>query len=82
MTQNPYLSCPNASIGFPTFYSSLVPLKSTSALMFSLILTQVTHIKPSLFSQSKQLARVSYRLLRLLSFLTRLNPHCGLINTI
>ncbi|VUZ43965.1 unnamed protein product [Hymenolepis diminuta] len=51
---------------FPPFYNGLVPLKSTSPLMFSLVLTQVTHIKLSLFSHSKQLALASFRLLRLL----------------
>ncbi|VUZ43902.1 unnamed protein product [Hymenolepis diminuta] len=51
---------------FPPFYNFLISLKSTSALMFSSILTQVTRIKLSLFFHSKQLAFASFRLLRLL----------------
>ncbi|VUZ45414.1 unnamed protein product [Hymenolepis diminuta] len=52
MTHNPYLPCPNAPIDFPPPFSITVSfhLEGTSALMFSRILTQVTHIKLSLFS--------------------------------
>ncbi|VUZ50898.1 unnamed protein product [Hymenolepis diminuta] len=41
-------------------------LKSTSALIFSLILTQMTHIKLSSFPTQKQCTLASYRLLRFL----------------
>ncbi|KAM3184243.1 hypothetical protein ACTXT7_008748 [Hymenolepis weldensis] len=50
MMHNPYLPCLNAPIAFPLSITFSFHLKSTSALMFSLGLTQVTHMKPSLFS--------------------------------
>ncbi|VUZ40661.1 unnamed protein product [Hymenolepis diminuta] len=58
MTQNPYLSCLNTPIDSP-FHNSLVSLKSTSARMFPRGLTQVIHIKLSLFFHPKHNARVS-----------------------
>ncbi|KAM3187592.1 hypothetical protein ACTXT7_002021 [Hymenolepis weldensis] len=67
MTHNPYLPCLKAFIDFPPFYNRLVSLISTSVPIFSRILTQVIHIKLSLFpTQKKQLMCVSYPLLRFL----------------
>ncbi|VUZ42902.1 unnamed protein product [Hymenolepis diminuta] len=71
--------------------TSSLHLKSTSALMFSRDLTQVTHIKLSLFPTQKQLTHISHHLQHLLlisSFPqrsplplspTRFNPYRGFL---
>ncbi|VUZ49063.1 unnamed protein product [Hymenolepis diminuta] len=53
MTHNPRLTCLNASIDFPLFYNRLASSKSTPALMFSGILTQVTYINLTWFSRQQ-----------------------------
>ncbi|VUZ51885.1 unnamed protein product [Hymenolepis diminuta] len=76
MTHNLYLICLNGPIDSPLFYNSPV----TSALIFSLGLTPVIHVKLSLFLHSKR-TRVIYRLLRLslISSVPHLPPSFALI---
>ncbi|VUZ42486.1 unnamed protein product [Hymenolepis diminuta] len=92
MTHKPYLPCLDAPIDFPSFLiTASFHIKSTSALMLSRGLTQVTHIKLSLFSTQEQNTLVTYGLLcfLLISYLlqhaplstslsvTRINIRCG-----
>ncbi|VUZ46941.1 unnamed protein product [Hymenolepis diminuta] len=64
MTDNSYLQCLNASIGFLPFYKNLASPKMHSALMFSRV--QVTHIKLFLFSTQEQRTLINCGLLRFL----------------
>ncbi|VUZ56285.1 unnamed protein product [Hymenolepis diminuta] len=61
----------------PLSITTMIHLKSTSALILYRDLTQVTHIKLSLFSTQQQRTRVSYRLICFL-LISSLSQHAPL----